>query len=324
MRSLAMPVRCSYDGSLPPPVKRRPSLRRLARRAVRVWPLRLAALIALAASPAAVPPHLNRVHAEPGHAAIRDGIDIQASWEAAKAAAERGDLLAAQAMLAPLAELGLSQAQAELGRMHLNGATGRPDPVRAERLLLPAAEAGIVTAQFDLATLFDGRATSGATQQALRWYRRAAEAGHAEARFRLADMVAEGRGCPSDDLEAARLLLQAAEQGHAQARAQLGALYLKGRGVPQDYEIAMKWLFLAAEVGEASAQGMLGAMYLAGRSVTQDYVAAHQWFNLSAAAARDTELRQRSAANRDLAAARMSREDVAEAQRRAREWKPRS
>jgi TPR repeat protein len=59
-------------------------------------------------------------------------------------------------------------------------------------------------------------------------------------------------------------------------------------------------------------------MYLFGHGVPQDYVIAHQWLNLAAANGYKT-----AQEGRDLAAAQMTPAQIAEAQRLAREWKPR-
>ena len=66
-----------------------------------------------------------------------------------------------------------------------------------------------------------------------------------------------------------------------------------------------------------SAQYSLGGMYLNGHGVPRDYTAAHMWFNLAAASGfPDAEK------TRDSVAARMTPEQIAEAQKLAREWKP--
>jgi hypothetical protein len=56
----------------------------------------------------------------------------------------------------------------------------------------------------------------------------------------------------------------------------------------------------------------------------QDYVIAHMWFNLAASrfSASETEEREKAIENRDTVASEMTRTQVAEAQRLAREWKP--
>ena len=60
-------------------------------------------------------------------------------------------------------------------------------------------------------------------------------------------------------------------------------------------------------------------MYSDGAGVPQDYAEAHMWANL--AASRMTgERRDLSVKNRDITAAKMTAEQIAEAQRLAREW----
>ncbi len=62
-------------------------------------------------------------------------------------------------------------------------------------------------------------------------------------------------------------------------------------------------------------------MYSMGRGVPQDYVQAHKWFNLAAATHTEKEARDRAVKARDRVAARMTPAQIAEAQKRAREWK---
>lgn len=75
----------------------------------------------------------------------------------------------------------------------------------------------------------------------------------------------------------------------------------------------------AAEVGDPWAMLQLGRLYLEGRSVPQDYVLAHMWFNL--AASRDEE---GAAEERDSLNKHMTQTERADAQKRAREWRPRA
>ena len=96
-----------------------------------------------------------------------------------------------------------------------------------------------------------------------------------------------------------------------------------GQGVPQDYAEAIRWFREAADQGEANAQFNLGGMYYQGQGVTQDYVLAHKWFNLAAARATGND-NEKFAKARDEVAARMTADQIAEAQRLAREWKPKT
>ena len=120
----------------------------------------------------------------------------------------------------------------------------------------------------------------------------------------------------STEIENLRL---AAEQGDAEAQHNLGFMSVTGEGVPQDYQEAARWYRLAAEQGHAGAQGALGAMYMNGQGVQQDDETAHVWFNV--AVSRSTgEQRDKYVEARDGVAERMTRGQLAKAQRRAREW----
>ena len=159
---------------------------------------------------------------------------------------------------------------------------------------------------------------------AIRLFRPIAEQGHANAQFNLAQMYRNGQGVTQDYAAAVLWYRKAAEQGHADAQYNLGLMYATGQGVPQDYAAAVLWFRKAAEQGRANAQFNLGLMYRDGQGVTQDYVQAHMWFNLAAARfdASEKEYRDKAAKNRDIVAAKMTPAQIAEAQKLAREWKP--
>ena len=97
----------------------------------------------------------------------------------------------------------------------------------------------------------------------------------------------------------------------------LGLCYDHGRGVEQDFVEAAKWYRKAAYLGHAEAQFTLGVMHVDGQGVGQDYVLAHMWFNLSAA-----QEFENAARNRDVIAELMPPDQLALAQRLARDWKP--
>ncbi len=108
-----------------------------------------------------------------------------------------------------------------------------------------------------------------------------------------------------------------AEQGDAPAQTILGVMYATGRGVPQDDAEAVRWYRRAAAQGDADAQFNLGVMYVDGQGVPQDYVQAHMWVNLAAAQGMEDARKAR-----DILAKQMTPAQIAEAQRLAREWKP--
>jgi TPR repeat protein len=110
---------------------------------------------------------------------------------------------------------------------------------------------------------------------------------------------------------------KAADQGYADAQYNLGLMYADGQGVTQDDTAAMSWFRRAADQGNAAAQFNLAMMYGRGQGVPQSYIIAYMWFNLAAARGDKDSVQYR-----DVAAAKTTPAQIAEAQRLAREWKP--
>ncbi len=82
----------------------------------------------------------------------------------------------------------------------------------------------------------------------------------------------------------------------------------------KDYATASAKFHSAAQQGNARAQSNLGVLYFEGQGVLQDYTRAHMWFNIAAIAG-DKD----SVTNRDLAASKMTAQQIEQAQRMARE-----
>lgn len=122
---------------------------------------------------------------------------------------------------------------------------------------------------------------------------------------------------PSESVGAMR---RAAEQGNMEAQTILASIYAQGRGVPQDDSEAARWYRKAADQGYLGAQVLLGTLYQEGHGVPQDYVQAHMWMNLAASRA-SADDQQEYSSMRDYVAGKMTAQQIAEAQRLAREWK---
>ena len=105
-----------------------------------------------------------------------------------------------------------------------------------------------------------------------------------------------------------------AEQGYDFGQVSLGYMYEEGKGVIQDYNAAVKWYRRAAENGNSKGQLHLGYMYANGKGVIQDFVIAHMWYNI---AARDGGVF--AMGGREFVESKMSSEQLAEAQKLARE-----
>ena len=146
------------------------------------------------------------------------------------------------------------------------------------------------------------------------WYRLAATQGNAAGQYNLAHLYYAGRGVGQSFREAAEWFRRSAVQGDAQAQHNLGVMYEHGQGVPPNYAEALKWYRLATKNGLPQAQHNLGAMYANGRGVAQSNVKALAWLEI---ASRGEYSMAKSA--RDNVEARMTADQIAEAQKLARE-----
>ncbi|QTN30253.1 sel1 repeat family protein [Rhodoferax sp. AJA081-3] len=162
---------------------------------------------------------------------------------------------------------------------------------------------------FHLGVMFEqGVAVEKNTKQARAWYKKAAEAGHADAQFALA------QGLESAEWGlAAQWYERAAAQGHAGAQAALAELHLQGQGVAQDRvgaltgyanaaaqglstaqyalaqmlkkdaaAIAQEAISRAAAGGQPQAQRAMGDRYAHGDAVAQNWFDACRWYDLAA------------------------------------------
>jgi hypothetical protein len=165
---------------------------------------------------------------------------------------------------------------------------------------------------------------NGDYRTALRLARVLADEDDARAQSLMGLMFYRGQGVSRDYTEAAKWFRLAADQGDIDAQFYLGVMYSDGLGVPEDYAEGARWYHLAADQGEPQAQYNLGVYYskaqLGGRP---DFVSAYTWFNLAAAHFRPSDPRRNTAiSSRELIGKQMTAEQLAEAQRRAREWTP--
>ena len=201
----------------------------------------------------------------------------------------------------------------------------RGDYATARWFWRPLAEEGDAAAQYLIGYMYDrGLGVPQDHAVAVEWFRKAAEQGDAGAQHDLGVMYFLGRGVPQDYVVAVEWYRRAAEQGMGRSQYNLGLMYDKGRGVPQDDTAAAMWYRKAAEQGLAEAQFKLGVRYTKGLGVPQDYAAAHKWLNLAASRypASEWKRRDKAAKLREAIATRMTPAQIAEAQRLAREWKP--
>ncbi|MCB1726058.1 MAG: sel1 repeat family protein [Gammaproteobacteria bacterium] len=139
--------------------------------------------------------------------------------------------------------------------MLISAAIAAAAPPNAGADLARQAHQGDAWAQLNLGAAFDHGIAGQPIDpvQAVYWYRRAAEAGIAEAQFNLAHCLATGTGTPRDDAAALRWMLRAATQGLVDAQFLAGAMLAEGVGAAADRTAALLWLRRAAGGGHADA-----------------------------------------------------------------------
>ena len=191
----------------------------------------------------------------------------------------------------------------------------RPSPPFARK-----PPAGDAIAQFSLgAMLYYG---ADDMPQAILWLRKAADQHYAPAEFQMGQLYDFGFGVTPSDEQALAWYRSAAEHGSAAGQRAVGEFYQKGRGIPANPSEAAKWYRRAADADDVRAQYLLGEMYFTGTGVPQDYPSAYLWYSLAAGQAPLVDNRKGLLELRNIAAARMTPDQVTDAARRVTMWKP--
>lgn len=174
----------------------------------------------------------------------------------------------------------------------------------------PLAAAGDAQAQSHLGVMYViGRGVERDHQKAAKLFRQSTDQNHAPGQYNLGLVFSKGQGVARNLAESIRLFRLAAAQNHRRVQ-NVGVMYRRGQGVPKDYKEAAKWFRLAAEKGLSPARFNLAIAYAKGQGVPQDYVQAHMWASLG-----------RSQRYMRILARGMTPAQIAEAKKRAAEWK---
>jgi len=175
-----------------------------------------------------------------------------------------------------------------LGQLHQTGEGVQADGGEALKWYRKAAEAGNGRAMSCIGLVYmQGQGVPKNDREAAGWYRRGAEAGDEMGMGLLGDACANGWGVEKNDSEAAVWYRKAAAGGYTPSLCRLGVMYLEGRGLPQSDDLAVAWWRKASEAGDAEAMASLGIMHAQGRGVPRDEAQAAKWF-LQAARHGDT------------------------------------
>lgn len=182
------------------------------------------------------------------------------------------------------------------------------------------AEQGETIAQLNVGLMYlNGTGTDKNHREAVQWLERAAKKGNPVAMYHLGKYYADPERLKihRDRPRGIKLIRRAAEQGQVEAQYLLGMMYYGGTGVIQDFEEGARWIRKAADRGMTDAMYQMGIVCLTGRGVAKDYIQSYVWFNVSAAQGREEAVAQRK-----LVAENLDLDELLEAQRRSRNFKP--
>ncbi len=136
----------------------------------------------------------------------------------------------------------------------------------------------------------------------------------------LAAMAFSQEAAPQKPLR--ERLLERAEKGEAEAQYDLAKNLETGRiGLKKDMVQAEHWYRMAAEQGDPFAQAGLAILYQFGKGVKADMVEACMWYTLASKGSKGGD-HESIADMLDDITKLMTPQQLAEARKRASEWKP--
>ena len=132
------------------------------------------------------------------------------------------------------------------------------------------ASNGDKEAQLELAI---GHFTRQEYNEAVTWFKQAADLGHAEAQYYLANCYQAGLGVSMSKIEAFQWYTKAAEQGYVKAQLTLAQQYYKSK----NYELAYSYFQQVGEKAEVAAF-FIAWMNEHGQGIPQNLMVAMQWY----------------------------------------------
>lgn len=197
-------------------------------------------------------------------------------------------------LLLDLANRGDGHAMYWIGLYHLGSSIVPRNDAEALSWFKKAGEAGEAEAGFQWGSMIaDGRGARKNAWEAQRILLAAGRSGSVDAIVRLAKLLPEMRRSTAEQKRAAELMRLAADNNNATATLTLGEWHTTGYGgLNRDYGEALRLFKRAAELGEPGGYTSIGVLHLTGMGVQKDDAQA-------------AELARQGAAQGDLAALRL-------------------
>ena len=161
------------------------------------------------------------------------------------------------------------------------------DYAEAVKWYTKAADQGHARAQTYMGKFYSA-GTFGAPDmhEAVEWYTKAALQGYAPAQDLLGWHYSTGQGIIQDKKKAAECYTKAAEQGYQDAQMHLdymyGCMYLNGQDFDKDEKKAIELYTKAAQQGHLGAMFAIAEIYACGKGVDKDDRTAAEWYTKAA------------------------------------------
>lgn len=224
-----------------------------------------------------------------------------------------------------LSDEGDATAHYYLGKMYAQGLGVPQDTALAVEYYKKAESAYNIDAAYELAQILLKEAsdpTDPKFETGLRYLKRAAYAGQADALYELGELFAQGKKVEQNFQSAFGYYLMSALRGHAAAQFKLSLHYILGWGTPQDYENGVKWLSRSARQGYVWAQQKL-AEIRSTKGTLMNIPDAYAWYSIIAAYNAEDDIGKDAMKKRDLLSTKIKKKEVLlQMQRKAREWRP--
>ncbi|MCC6467862.1 MAG: sel1 repeat family protein [Alphaproteobacteria bacterium] len=149
-----------------------------------------------------------------------------------------------------------------------------------------------------------------------------AKQGNADAMYLVGSMYHMGMGVPPSYKDAAEWYRKSADAGKIDAIFTMGIVYEGGIGVPRNGPESFAWYKKSADRGFYAGQLKVANMYAKGQGVKKDIAQSYLWYSIAEKTApRANNDRFEIPIIKDKLSAMMTKEQIADMDRRAKGWK---
>ncbi|MGM0423071.1 MAG: tetratricopeptide repeat protein [Pseudomonadota bacterium] len=161
---------------------------------------------------------------------------------------------------------------------------------------------------------------------AVRLLRPLAEQGNDRALVLLGNMYMDGKGVEASPEKALAHYKQALVNNNSNAMLNIATMYAEGLAVDKNFETAFDWYTKSAEHGNPAAQFLLGSVHIKGHpelpNLKGDMVTAYMWFRIAAKQKELPEIGEVADEFSKRLVQQLSPDQIMEAEKRAKAWKP--